>query len=82
MSSALMWRPVVPIEGYRLPNELKYTISRKLWDTDGSMGGGEVILTASDLPYIEGLRDAGTKGADELIEAIKKHGAVILWHEH
>ena len=82
MSSTLMWRPVVPVEGYRLPFELKKTLSRKLWDTDGSIGGGEAGMTEADIPYLEGLRDAGVKGADELIEILRKHGAIVLWHEH
>ena len=82
MSSTLMWRPAVPKEGYSLPFELKTRLSRRLWDTDGSCGGGEVAMDSSDIPYLEGFRDAGVKGAEELIEAIKKYGTVILWHEH
>lgn len=82
MSSTLMWRPVVPVEGYSLPYELKKTLSRKLWDTDGSTGGGEATMTENDIPYLEGLRDAGVKGAEKLIEILRKHGAIVLWHQH
>lgn len=82
MSSTLMWRPVVPIEGYSLPSELKLRISRKLWDTDGSIGGGEAMMTEADIPYVEGLMHAGVKGAAELIEILRKHHAIALWHEH
>jgi len=82
MSSTLMWRPVVPIEGYTLPYPLKKTLSRKLWDTDGSIGGGEATMTVADIPYLEGLRDAGVDGASELIEILRKHEAIVLWHEH
>lgn len=82
MSSSLMWRPVVPIEGYSLPFELKKTLSRKLWDTDGSTGHGDATMTTADIPYLEGLMHAGVKGAKELIDILEKHTAVVLWHEH
>ncbi len=81
MSSSLMWKPVQDAEG-SLPYELKVTLSRKLWDTDGSCGGGVVTVNSSLIPYLEGLRDAGTKGADELIRLIKEHGEIELWHQH
>lgn len=81
MTSTLMWRPV-DIRGFDLPSELKRTVSRRLWDTDGSCGGGEASMSAADISYLEGLRDAGVKGADKLIAAIEKHGTVILWHAH
>lgn len=81
MSSALMWRPEAP-DGEPLPKELKFRLSRRLWDTDGSCGHGEARMNASDIPYLEGMRDAGVKGAQELIDAITTHGTVILWHEH
>ena len=81
MSSTLMWKPVTQANGY-LPDELKRTISRKLWDTDGSIGGGVEVVDGKDIPYLEGLRDAGVKGADELIDLIRVHGAIELWHEH
>lgn len=82
MSSTLMWRPATPLEGAALSYELKKTLSRKLWDTDGSCGGGEALLGIRDIPYVEGLRDAGVKGAAELIDLLNEHGAIILWHEH
>ena len=81
MSSSLMWRPIAT-DANHLPKELKFVISRRLWDTDGSIGGGEASMNMSDLSYLEGLNDAGVKGANELIDAIRKHGTVILWHEH
>ena len=82
MSSTLMWRPVVPIEGYDLPFQLKVVISRRLWDTDGSCGDGEAVMDRGSIEYLKGLCDAGIKGADQLIAAIEKYDAVLLWHEH
>lgn len=81
MSSSLMWRPVDKT-AHNLPDQLKRTLSRKLWDTDGSCGHGEATMTHADIPYLEGLRDAGVKGADDLIKIIEEHEAVILWHEY
>lgn len=81
MSSTLMWRSVCAPNG-QLPYELKKTLSRKLWNTDGSIGGDPAIVGAELVPYLEGLRDVGVKGASELIELIKTHGRVELWHEH
>ena len=81
MSSTLMWRPAIT-DAKALPSELKRVISRKLWDTDGTCGGGEVLVDIGLIPYLEGLRDSGVKGAVELIRLIEHHGAVLLWHEH
>jgi len=37
-----MWEPVHPNTSRKsLPDELKRVISRRLWDTDGSCGGGQ-----------------------------------------
>ena len=69
-------------EGGTLTKELKRTISRRLWDTDGTCGDGDAIVGSDMVPYIEGLRDAGIAGAGELLDLIERHGAVILWHEH
>lgn len=81
MSSTLMWRPLIK-DGDSLPDELKWVLSRKIWDTDGSCGDGEAILDGSWISYLEGLRDANTKGASKLIEAINKHGEIVIWHEY
>ena len=81
MSSTLMWQQFRQADGH-LPDELKRVISRKLWDTDGSCGIGKSTVDKSDIPYLEGLRDAGIKGADELIKLIYNHDEIQLWHEH
>ncbi len=81
MSSTLMWRIVAPQEGESLPYQLKRIISRRLWDTDGTIGHGVAIAGPELLPYLEGLSDSGIDGANELIAIIKKHGEVELWHE-
>ena len=82
MSSALHCKKFGHVDGHRLPYELKITLSRKLWDTDGSCGFGEATMTTDDTPYLEGLRDAGVDGAQELIDILNEHESVILWHEY
>lgn len=67
MSSNIYWRPIVPIEGHRLPFALKSVLRKKFgYPIQG-------VLQASDLGYIEGLKDAGIEGAEQLIEAVEKH---------
>lgn len=82
MSSTLMWRPALPQESGDLSYELKRTLSRRFWDTDGSCGHGEAVVGIGDRSYIEGLRDAGVKGADKLLDILDKHGEIIIWHQH
>jgi len=82
MSSTLLWRPAISQEGKSLPYELKRVISRRLWDTDGTIGDGTALVSNCDIPYLEGLRDSGIEGAAELIKLIAKHGEIVLWHEH
>lgn len=81
MSSTLMWQPIREPGGC-LPDELKKVISRRLWGTDGSCGIGVAPVDRSDISYLEGLRDGGVKGADELIKLIRKHDKIQLWHDH
>jgi hypothetical protein len=76
-----MWRPPSSLNG-TLPRDLKRVISRRLWGTDGTCGDGEATMDLNDIQYLEGLKDAGISGAQELIDLIKTHGTVILWHEH
>jgi len=80
MSSTLMWKPLTGAQG-SLSYELKRVISKRLWDTDGSCGGGVATMNSTDLDYLQGLMDAGIEGADEIIDLIHEHGDIQLWHE-
>lgn len=86
MSSTLYWKPVVPNEGESLSFELKKTLSRHLWDTDGSFGGEPAEMTAKDIPILKGMTLVGSevirKDCETLIAAIEQHGAVVLWHQY
>lgn len=66
MSFGLYWRPVpkeVP-PARDLPVALKYVVSRRYWDHDGSLRG-HTLLSKADLPYLEGIRDGGQPEAAE-----------------
>jgi hypothetical protein len=76
MSANLMWEPAKR-EAKSLPDELKFVLRDKCGLTSERMKFGE-----GNIPYLEGLRDAGIKGAEELLEAIEKHGAVEGWLEY
>jgi hypothetical protein len=73
MSCTLYWEPAKR-EKKELPDALKYVLQRRY--------GGTVHTTVSerDLGYLNGLRDANVKGAQELIDAINEHGDVVV-HE-
>lgn len=73
MSSNLYWKPVMK-ESNDLPDELKYALQKRY---EGYIEG--TILEYDDISYLEGLRDAGVKGAQDLIEAIKQHDLVRIW---
>ncbi len=81
MSSSLMWEIVRPAQARSLPDALKYALSPRYFDHDGSMGSDKVTLSDVDLPYLEGLKDGNVEGATELIEAIKKHEIIAIWTE-
>ena len=82
MSSSLAWCVVLPTENNYLPDQLKRKLSRRLWNTDGSCGDGRVTVGRDLIPYLEGLRDCGIDGAEELIDLIQKHEYIELWHEY
>ena len=73
MSSSLYWEPVNKENKY-FPDELKYALRKRF----GSLIE-RVALNYDDVSYLEGLRDAGVKGAEELISAIEKHDEVVIW---
>ncbi len=83
MSTNLFWAPVTASADRSLPKALKYIIARRLWDHDGSLSGEPVVINASEVPYLEGIRDATSdtdvnRAARQLIEAIIKHGTIEL----
>jgi hypothetical protein len=77
MSSTLMWIPVINRKGNALPDGLKQILSYKY-----SLSGSSMSFTHSELDYLNGLKDAGIKGADKLIEAIEQHDVVDVWLQY
>jgi hypothetical protein len=87
MSSSLYWRPVPSApEGELLGtgNQLKYAISRDLFETDGSWSAGWVTVDVEFIPFLRGVSAAAGRNTDlrleagELIELIEQHGSVQL----
>ncbi len=83
MSTNLFWQPETSRADRSLPKALKYIMARRLWDHDGSLSGDPVVINASEVPYLEGVRDATSdvdvnRAAKQLIEAIIKHGTIEL----
>lgn len=72
MTMNLYWRPVS--DGKSLPDDLEYAL-RKRWGE----GWGERSLYTEDVPYLEGLRDAGLKSAQVLLNALEEHDQVVLY---
>lgn len=74
MSSHLTWEP-----GERkkelLPDELKFVLQKRF--------GYPVSrdFDNSDYWYLRGIEDAGVKGADDLLDAIGRHGTVHVQEE-
>lgn len=80
MSATLVAYPP-PSKSYSLSDDLRYKLGRKLFDTDGTVGG-TIAVDDQLVPYLEGLRDGGVKDADTLISLIETHGIITLVWEH
>jgi len=73
MSSALYWEPVKEPKNY-FTDEIKFALRKKL--DEGYICN--YTINNSMIPYLEGLRDAGVKGASAVIKALEKHGKIKL----
>jgi len=74
MRASLSYRPVVPHAGKTLGDALK-SVLREKYELDSVSH----LLRESDIPYLEGLRDAGIKDAKELIDCIEQHKKVEIF---
>lgn len=77
----MYWRPAPKEEppAHDLPYELKRAVAQRFWGHDGTLHADDHLLSKEDVPYLEGLADAGVDGATELIEAIRQHGRLLVW---
>jgi hypothetical protein len=73
MSSSLSWKPVKNYED-DFTDEVKYALRKRY----GNPSIDGTTLDEGDLPYLNGLHDAGIKGMDEVIAAIEKHSAIEI----
>jgi len=83
MSTSLYWSrvPVEPKENSLY--SLKWTLARKIWDSDGSCGESTEIVGEELIPFLEGIVEGNGSGdmgrdAKKLIEAIRQYGKVQL----
>lgn len=77
MGATLVWRPVVPQEGRELPYKFLAVLERREQGLSVESYWGP-----DDLDYLQGLKDAGIDGAEDMIAAIKKHGHIKLNREY
>lgn len=73
MGCSLYWRPI-PKKQYRVGEYQLRDILEKRY-------GYPSELDCSDVTYLKALDDAGVEGADELVEAIEKHGEIEIFKE-
>lgn len=84
MSASMHWRPVYPKpEGEYVDDRVRRALAQHLWDQDGSMSEGPSELDKDNLQYLQGLRDGlsgeAATSAQELIDAIRRHGTIEVW---
>jgi hypothetical protein len=77
MSSTLVYEPVVIQKNFGLDDELKFVLRKAFSD-----GRVNLVFSQKDTDYLRGLRDAGIKGANELIDAINEHEQVRVYEEY
>jgi hypothetical protein len=74
MSQSLYWEPATP--------QTKHAVGDiQLRDLMVEFGTGPQLIGKGELAYLAGLRDAKVDGAQELIDAINQHGAILLTRE-
>lgn len=88
MSSNLIFEKIEPKVMAHFKHPFKGIFSKKYWDTDGSCGDGEVIITSADVSWLEGVLDAGSfekddkKDIENIIKHLKGGGELKVYHEH
>ena len=69
MSSNLQWQPLK--QNWKdLSSDLKFAMRKRYPDPI------DIVLLRGDIPYLEGLWDAGLMDAKSLIDAISKYGEI------
>lgn len=82
MSTSLYWRPVPKDPPpYDVPDDVEGALRRRYWEEDGVPRNHPAELDSRDVLWLEGLRDAGLKGASKLITAIRENDTIRLTWE-
>jgi hypothetical protein len=80
MSSNLFWEPLSPPHRHYLATTLKFILRRKYGEPL------DCTLSADDMPYLQGIRDAGNAEAREdvqyLIKAINRFEKIRVKEEY
>lgn len=80
MSASMYWRPSPPKpDGEYVADRVRQAITERLWGQSYSDSMEPQTLDGDVLPYLNGLVDAGLGEAQELIDAIRKHGSIEIW---
>ena len=88
MSSTLLVRrtPKAPEEwAFKMP--VKSAIARRYYEHDGSLGGEMITLTATELPWFEGLLAGSsfdaedTKSLKAIVQVLRDGDDIDLWFE-
>ena len=75
MSTSLYWQPAQPPSSRCMPDALKFILSKRYGY------GFDVTMVHDDVNYLQGLADAGVKGAEKLKTQLEKHGRIRVWEE-
>jgi len=89
MSSTLCMRitPKPDKDEWHFKQPVKAIFARKFYGHDGSCGGGVVTLTPDELPWLEGVLDAGTfdqkdrKDLEAIARVLRSDNTVDMWFE-
>ena len=76
MNTSLYWAPIVEQPKTSLPDELMYALRHRFGNPIHNRS-----MNRDDYWYLQGLSDAGVRGADELWKLIEKYGSVRLTEE-
>lgn len=84
MSKGLYWSVIPPEPKEVGISNLKWTLAKKIWNSDGSCGEGPTIAGDELIPFLEGIIVGNGSGdmardAQKLINAINKHGKIHLF---
>lgn len=81
MSTSLYWSKIPEPPKDNNIGSLKWTLAKKLWDSDGSLGESPTTIGKEWIPFLEGIIEGNGSGdmardAKKLIEALQMNGKV------